>query len=82
MSDYPYLLAMLRKHFPKLIVKSYQFNSANSDVSSDSFEVNKYTLQDGQGHFLTPYKLRGKVQLSIFMSGMLAVLTQEKIKPL
>lgn len=69
MSDYPYLLAKLRKYFPQLIVKSYEPNNANSDVS-------KYTLQDGQGHFLTPHRLRGKFQLSIFMAGMLVGLTQ------
>jgi len=70
MSDYPYLLAKLKQHFPKLIVKSYEPNNANSDVSSDSLGVSYYNLQDGQGNTLTPYKLRGKAQLSIFMEGL------------
>ena len=76
MSDYPILLAKLRQYFPKLIVQSYEPSNAHSDVGKVSFEVNKYTLQDGQGHTLTPHRLRGKAQLSIFMEGMLSVLTQ------
>jgi len=78
MSDYPILLAMLRQHFPKLIVKSYQFNNANSDVSKVSFEVNKYNLLDGQGHTLTPYRLKGKARLCLFMEGMLVALTRKE----
>jgi len=82
MSDYPILLAKLKQYFPKLIVKSYEPDKANSDVgkvTSDdgkvNLEVSKYTLQS-EGHFLTPYRLKGKFQLSIFMAGMLSVLTQ------
>lgn len=75
MSDYPILLAKLRQYFPKLIVQSYEPNNANSNLSNANLEVNKYTLQS-EGRFLTPYKLRGKAQLSIFMEGMLSVLTQ------
>jgi len=84
MSDYPYLLAKLKQYFPKLIVKSYEPSNANSDignahsnVSKVTLEVSKYTLADGQGNFLTPYRLSGKAQLSIFMEGMLSVLTQD-----
>ena len=69
MSDYPILLAQLKQYFPKLIVQSYEPDNVN-------LEVNKFTLQDGQGHFLTPHRLRGKFQLSIFMAGMLVGLTQ------
>jgi len=76
MSDYPYLLAKLKEYFPKLIVQSYESNFANSNLSNANLEVSKYTLADGQGHFLTPYRLKGKFQLSIFMAGMLSVLTQ------
>ena len=76
MSDYPYLLAKLRQHFPKLTVQSYESDNANSEVGKVSFEVNKYNLLDGQGHTLTPCRLRGKAQLSIFMEGMLSVLIQ------
>jgi len=75
MSDYPYLLAMLRKHFPKLIVQSYELNNVNSNISSDSLGVNYFTLQDGRGNLLTPHRLKGKAQLSIFMEGMLVGLT-------
>jgi len=78
MSDYPFLLAKLKQYFPKLIVQSYESNNANSDVSKASLEVNKYTLLDGQGNTLTPHRLSGKAQLSIFMEGMLVVLTQER----
>jgi len=78
MSDYPYLLAMLRKHFPKLTVQSYTPDKVNSDVSNANLEVNKYTLQDGQGNTLTPYRLKGKAQLSLFMAGMLSVLTRKE----
>ena len=76
MSDYPILLAKLRQYFPKLIVQSYEPSNAHSDVGKVSFEVNKYTLQDGQGHTLTPHRLRGKAQLSIFMEGVLVGLTR------
>jgi len=76
MSDYPYLLAQLKKYFPKLIVQSYEPDNANSDAGKVSFEVSKYNLLDGQGHTLTPHRLRGKAQLSIFMEGMLSVLIQ------
>ncbi len=79
MSDYPELLAMLRQYFPKLIVQSYEPDNVNSDVGKANLEVCKYTLADGQGRFLTPYKLRGKFQLCIFMSGMLVGLAQKKI---
>lgn len=75
MSDYPILLAKLKQYFPKLIVKSYTPDNAHSNVSRVNLEVSKYTLQS-EGRFLTPYKLRGKAQLSIFMEGMLSVLTQ------
>ena len=78
MSDYPFLLAKLRKHFPKLTVQSYEPDKVNSDLSKANLEVSKYTLADGQGHFLTPYKLKGKAQLSIFMEGVLVGLTQER----
>jgi len=78
MSDYPYLLAKLEQYYPKLVVKSYKSDNASSDVSKASFEVNKYTLRDGQGSLLTPYKLKGKAQLSIFMEGMLSVLARKK----
>jgi len=37
MSDYPILLALLIQYFPKLIVKSYEPDKANSDVG----KVNK-----------------------------------------
>jgi len=77
MSDYPILLAKLRKYFPKLIVQSYENDNANSDVSKVNLEVSKYTLQDGWGHTLTPHRLKGKAQLSIFMEGMLSVLDPE-----
>jgi len=82
MSDYPELLAQLRKYFPKLIVRSYELDNANlevsrvtSDVSKANMKVHYYNLLDGHGHILTPYRLRGKAQLSIFMSGMLVGLT-------
>ena len=75
MSDYPILLAKLRKYFPKLIVQSYEPDNANSDLDNVNLEVSKYTLQS-EGHTLTPYRLKGKAQLSIFMEGMLSVLTQ------
>jgi len=78
MSDYPYLLAKLRQHFPKLIVKSYEPNKANSDVSKANLEVSYYNLLDGQGNTLTPCRLKGKFQLCLFMEGMLSVLTQER----
>ena len=78
MSNYPELLAKLRQYFPKLIVQSYEPSKVNSDVGNVNLEVNKFTLHDGQEHFLTPYKLRGKFQLSVFMAGMLVVLTQER----
>ena len=77
MSDYPYLLAKLRKHFPKLIVKSHEPDNANSNVSSVNLGVYKYTLHDGQGNTLTPHRLKGKAQLIIFMEGMLSVLAQD-----
>ena len=77
MSDYPILLAKLRQYFPKLIVQSYEPSNAHSDVGKVSFEVNKHTLQDGQGHTLTHHRLRGKAQLSIFMEGVLVGLTQD-----
>jgi len=76
MSDYPILLAQLRKYFPKLTVQSYEPDNANSDLDNVNLEVSKFTLADGQGHFLTPCRLRGKAQLCIFMEGMLVGLTQ------
>jgi len=76
MSDYPYLLAKLRQYFPKLIVQSYEPDNANSNLSNAHLEVYKFSLHDGLGNTLTPYRLRGKAQLSLFMSGMLSVLTQ------
>jgi len=76
MSDYPELLAKLKQYFPKLIVQSYEPNNANSDLDNTNLEVNKFTLHDGRGNTLTPYKLKGKAQLSIFMEGMLSVLIQ------
>jgi len=78
MSDYPYLLAQLKKYFPKLTVQSYEPSNANSEVCSDSLGVSKFNLLDGQGNLLTPYRLQGKAQLSLFMEGMLSVLTQER----
>ena len=76
MSDYPELLAQLRKYFPKLTVQSYKDDNVNSDLSNAHLEVYKFTLHDGLGNLLTPHKLSGKFQLSIFMTGMLSVLTQ------
>jgi len=85
MSDYPHLLAKLKQYFPKLIVQSYEQSKVNSDignahsnVSKVTLEVSKYTLADGQGNFLTPCRLRGKAQLSIFMEGMLVGLTRKE----
>ena len=77
MSDYPILLAKLRQYFPKLIVQSYEPSNVNSDVGKVGFEVNKFNLLDGQGHTLTPHRLRGKAQLSIFMEGVLVGLTRK-----
>jgi len=48
MSDYPYLLAKLKQHFPKLIIKSYEPSNANSNLSNANLEVSKYNLLDGQ----------------------------------
>ena len=76
MSDYPYLLAKLKQYFPKLIVQSYENDNVNSDVGKANLEVSYYNLLDGQGHTLTPHRLRGKAQLSIFMEGMLSVLAR------
>ena len=76
MSDYPYLLAKLKQYFPKLIIQSYEYNNATSDVGNVNLQVSYYNLLDGQGNTLTPYRLRGKAQLCIFMEGMLSVLTQ------
>ena len=76
MSDYPFLLAKLKQYFPKLIVQSYEPNKVNSDLGNANLEVNKFTLHDGRGNTLTPYRLRGKAQLSIFMEGMLIALTR------
>ena len=59
MSDYPFLLAKLIKYFPQLIIKSYEPDNAHDQVSSDSLEVSKFTLADGQGNLLTPYRLEG-----------------------
>ncbi len=81
MSDYPFLLAKLKQYFPKLIVRSYKYDNANSDdykYDNANLEVSYYNLLDGQGNTLTPHRLRGKAQLSIFMEGMLSVLTQER----
>ena len=78
MSDYPILLAKLRQYFPKLIVQSYEPSNTNSNLSNANFEVSKYNLLDGQGNTLTPHRLRGKAQLSIFMEGLLVGLTQER----
>jgi len=78
MSDYPYLLAKLRQYFPKLTVQSYESNNANSDVNNANLEVNYFNLLDGQGNTLTPCRLRGKAQLSIFMEGMLVGLTRKE----
>jgi len=78
MSDYPFLLAKLRQHFPKLIVKSYEPNNANSDVSKANLEVSYYNLLDGQGNTLTPYRLKGKARLCLFMEGMLVALTRKE----
>jgi len=75
MSDYPYLLAKLRQYFPKLTVQSYEPNNVNSDVGNANLEVSYYNLLDGQGNTLTPYRLRGKAQLSLFMEGLLTILT-------
>jgi len=83
------LLAKLRQYFTKFIVTSCGPNKATSDVSNAnlkvssgnlkvsnvSLEVSKYNLLDGQGHTLTPHRLRGKAQLSIFMEGVLIGLT-------
>jgi len=76
MSDYPELLAQLRKYFPKLIVRSYEINNAHSNLSRVNLGVSKFTLADGQGNLLTPYRLSGKAQLSIFMAGVLVGLTR------
>jgi len=78
MSDYPILLAKLRQYFPKLIVKSYEPSNANSDLGNANLEVSKFTLHDGLGNTLTPYRLRGKFQLSVFMSGMLVGLARKE----
>jgi len=45
MSDYPILLAQLRKYFPKLIVKSYEPNNANSDVGNVNMKVSYDSLK-------------------------------------
>jgi len=47
MSDYPFLLAKLRKYFPKLIVKSFAPDNANADISRANLEVGYYNLLDG-----------------------------------
>lgn len=77
MSDYPELLAQLRKYFPKLTVQSYKDDNVNSDLSNAHLEVYKFTLHDGLGNLLTPHRLRGKAQLCLFMEGVLVGLTRK-----